>query len=59
MNKTPQEGRSFIIDVVASLPIINNVNVIFCPPYTGLTNIDISPPYHLGAQNCFYKARGA
>ena len=59
MNKTPQEGKSFIDDVVDSLPIINNVNVIFCPPFTGLYNIDISPPYYLGAQNCFYKGQGA
>ena len=59
MNKTPREGKTFIIDVVSSLPIINNVNVIFCPPFTSLYNIDISPPYYLGAQNCFYKVQGA
>jgi len=59
MNKTPQEGKSFIDDVVDSLPTINNVNIIFCPPFTGLYNIDISPPYYLGAQNCFYKGQGA
>lgn len=59
MNKTPREGKTFIIDVVSSLPIINNVNVIFCPPFTSLYNIDISPPYYLGAQNCFYKGQGA
>ena len=29
MNKTPQEGKSFIDDVVGSLPTINNVNIIF------------------------------
>ena len=59
MNKTPREGKTFIIEVASSLPIINNVNVIFCPPFTGLYNIDISPPYYLGAQNCFYKDKGA
>ena len=59
MNKTPREGKTFIIEVASSLPIINNVNVIFCPPFTGLYNIDISPPYYLGAQNCFYKGQGA
>ena len=59
MNKTPQEGKSFIDDVANRLPLINNVNIIFCPPFTGLNNIDISPPYHLGAQNCFYKDEGA
>jgi len=59
MNKTPTEGKSFIIDVASSLPIINNVNVVFCPPFTGLYDIDISPPYYLGAQNCFYKDEGA
>ena len=59
MNKTPQEGKSFIDDVANRLPLINNVNIIFCPPFTGLNNIDISPPYYLGAQNCFYKDEGA
>ena len=59
MNKTPREGKTFIIEVASSLPIINNVNIIFCPPFTGLYNIDISPPYYLGAQNCFYKGQGA
>ena len=59
MNKTPREGKTFIIEVASSLPIINNVNIIFCPPFTGLYNIDISPPYYLGAQNCFYKDQGA
>ena len=59
MNKTPQEGKTFIDDVANRLPLINNVNIIFCPPFTGLNNIDISPPYYLGAQNCFYKDKGA
>ena len=59
MNKTPREGKSFIDDVANRLPLINNVNIIFCPPFTGLNNIDISPPYYLGAQNCFYKDKGA
>ena len=59
MNKTPQEGKSFIDDVTNRLPTINNINIIFCPPFTGLNNIDTSPPYYLGAQNCFYKGQGA
>ena len=59
MNKTPQEGKSFIDDVTNRLPTINNINIIFCPPFTGLNNIDTSPPYYLGAQNCFYEDKGA
>ena len=29
MNKTPQEGKSFIDDVANRLPLIDNVNIIF------------------------------
>ena len=29
MNKTPQEGKSFIDDVTSRLPTINNINIIF------------------------------
>jgi len=59
MNKTPKEGNSFISEVLEILSEIDNVNIIFCPPFTGLSNLDISAPFYLGAQNCFYKDHGA
>ena len=59
MNKTPKNGKLFITEVLATLDEIINVDVIFCPPFTGLYNLDISPPFYLGAQNCYFKDSGA
>ena len=59
MNKTPNEGRSFITEVGDSLAKIDNVDVIFCPPFTTLNNLNISKPFYLGAQNCFFEDHGA
>jgi len=59
MNKIPSEGKSFISEILLSLGQIKNIDVIFCPPFTGLNNLDISPPFYLGAQNCYFKDNGA
>ena len=59
MNKNPNDGSSFINDVIGNLSEVENVEVVFCPPFTGLNNINIKPPYYLGAQNCYYKDNGA
>jgi len=59
MNKNPNEGNSFINDVLENLSYIGNADVIFFPPFTGLNNVNVSPPYYLGAQNCYYKDNGA
>ena len=59
MNKNPNEGSSFINDVIGNLSEVENVEVVFCPPFTGLNNVNINPPYYLGAQNCYYKDNGA
>ena len=59
MNKTPKNGKLFIAEVLANLDDINNVDIIFCPPFTGICNLNISPPFYLGAQNCYFKDSGA
>ena len=59
MNKNPNEGSFFINDVLGNLSDVGNVDVIFCPPFTGLNNVTVIPPYYLGAQNCYYKDNGA
>ena len=59
MNKTPQNGKLFISEVLAYLDEITNVDIVFCPPFTGLYNLDISSPFYLGAQNCYFKDSGA
>ena len=59
MNKTPKEGSSFINDVLGNLSEVKNVDIVFCPPFTGINNVNVRPPYYLGAQNCYYKDNGA
>ncbi len=59
MNKTPRNGKRFISEVLSHLDKLNNVDVIFCPPFTGLYDLNIAPPFFLGAQNCYYKDSGA
>ena len=59
MNKTPKNGKQFISEVLANIDEIINVDIIFCPPFTGLYNLDISSPFYLGAQNCYFKDSGA
>ena len=59
MNKTPQNGKLFISEVLANLDEISNVDVVFFPPFTGLNNLNIAPPFYLGAQNCYFKNNGA
>tara|TARA_B100000579_G_C22680864_1_gene780233 strand:+ start:246 stop:992 length:747 start_codon:yes stop_codon:yes gene_type:complete len=59
MHKSPIEGKSFINSVVENLAEIKDVNIIFCPPFTGLNNLNINSPFYLGAQNCYYKDSGA
>ena len=58
MNKTPQNSTLFVSEVVANLDEIINVDVVFCPPFTSLNNLDISPPFYLGSQNCYLKITG-
>mgnify|MGYP001376660703 CR=1 FL=1 len=59
MNKTPKNGKLFISDVLADINEIINIDIIFFPPFTGLYNLDIYPPFYLGAQNCYFKDNGA
>jgi triosephosphate isomerase (TIM) len=62
MYKTPIEGRAFVEDFVNLMLNIDGVEVIFCPPFSALFNIDgvlKDAPYKLGAQNCHWKNDGA
>ena len=59
MNKTPKNGKQFISEVMANVDEIINVDIIFFPPFTGLYNLDVSSPFYLGAQNCYFKDSGA
>ena len=59
MNKTPSEGKKFINDVKKMVKDIYCTDIIFFPPFTGLLDIHLSNPFHLGAQNCHWKNSGA
>ncbi len=59
MNKTPHNGRLFVSEIIVNLDEISEVDIIFCPPFTGLYNLEVSAPFHLGAQNCYFKNSGA
>jgi len=62
MYKTPSEGGKFINDFNKLMLNIDGVEVIFCPPFSALFNIDgllKNTPYKLGAQNCHWEAEGA
>jgi len=59
MNKTPSQGREFIRDVKKLVPDLQNTKVVFFPAYTGLFDIKLNSPFHLGAQNCYWKDSGA
>jgi triosephosphate isomerase len=62
MYKTPNDGVEFIREFNNLMLEIDGVEVIFCPPFSALFNIDVelkSTPYKLGAQNCHWKLEGA
>ncbi|NHZ86418.1 MAG: triose-phosphate isomerase [Planctomycetia bacterium] len=62
MYKTPNEGYNFVQDFVNLVLNIEDLEVIFCPPFSALFNIDVvlkETPYRLGAQNCHWAKEGA
>lgn len=59
MHKDTLEGVNFASSVQAELPKVGNVSVIYAPPFTGLFQLKVSPPYHKSAQNCHWEEKGA
>ena len=59
MNKTPTDGGSFVARTVNLLLDIKYVSVIFAPPFTGLFDMDVKPPFYSAAQNCHWEDSGA
>ncbi len=62
MNKTPADGVSLVADIVAAVGKQADVDVVVCPPFTGLESagkaLDGSN-VKLGAQNMHFEASGA
>ena len=62
MNKTLDEGISFVGKMSKLLLDIERTKVIFCPPFTALVGMmeQLRGTTHgLGAQNCYWKESGA
>ena len=59
MNKNPEEGFSFVDEVQNLLLEIKHVSIIFAPPFTGLFEMKVKPPFYSAAQNCHWEANGA
>ena len=59
MHKTPSEGASFIELIKNLLLDIEHVSVIFAPPFTGLFDLNVKPPFYSAAQNCHWEQTGA
>lgn len=62
MNKTPADGAALVTELVAALGKQTDVDVVVCPPFTGLESaakaLDGST-IKLGAQNMHFEANGA
>tara|TARA_B100000686_G_scaffold355344_1_gene473049 strand:+ start:4996 stop:5751 length:756 start_codon:yes stop_codon:yes gene_type:complete len=59
MHKTPSDGKSFVSEAINLLLDIEYISVIFSPPFTGLFDMDVSPPFFKAAQNCHWQDLGA
>ena len=59
MNKLPKEGSSFVEESVNLLLDVERVQVIFCPPFTGLLGMNLEHPFSLGSQNWHWEGQGA
>ena len=59
MHKTPSVGASFIELTKNLLLDIEHVSVIFAPPFTGLFDLNVKPPFYSAAQNCHWEQKGA
>jgi triosephosphate isomerase len=62
MYKTIPEGRCLVQGVIQKLAGFNEVEVVFCPPFTALSSVKEltrGTSFGLGAQDLFWKEQGA
>lgn len=62
MNKTPGDGVALVRDIVAAVGKQSDVEVVVCPPFTGLESAGKAlegSNVKLGAQNMHFEASGA
>ncbi len=59
MNKIPSEGMSFVSKISNLVKEPKSVKVIYAPPFSGLFELKVEPPFHIAAQNCHWEDSGA
>ena len=59
MHKTPSDGKIFVSETIDMLLNIEHISIIFGPPFTGLFDMDVKPPFYKAAQNCHWEEQGA
>jgi triosephosphate isomerase len=62
MNKTIPEAKTLVSGMVSKLAGFNDVEVVFCPPFTALSTVKElvkGTPYGVGAQDLYWKEQGA
>ena len=59
MNKLPSESASYISEINKLVKDVKSLTVIYAPPFSGLFDLKVKPPFHLAAQNCHWEDDGA
>ncbi len=64
MNTTPRQGAALVQDLVWDLEDVSGVEVVVCPPFTGLYPVSVvianeKTQIELGAQDMFWEEKGA
>jgi len=62
MYKTIPEAKALVSDLMSKLAEVNEVEVVFCPPFTALATVKelvAGTKFGLGAQDLFWKEQGA
>lgn len=64
MNTTPRQGAALVQDLVWDLEEVGGVEVVVCPPFTGLYAVSVvisneKTGIELGAQDMFWEEKGA
>ncbi len=62
MHKTIPEAKALVNDLMSKLAEVDQVEVVFCPPFTALATVKelvSGTKFGVGAQNLFWKEQGA
>jgi len=59
MNKVPSETKIYTDTILGLVGHVKSVSVVFAPPFTGLFEMSLEPPFYLAAQNCHWEDSGA